>query len=381
MEETKQPSNNHQRKIFVAIVFGISAVIALIVLYFYVQYKKTHIATDDAFVDGHVHTVASKVSGTVKAVYVNDNQLVKAGDVLVEVDPVDYDVKVDEAASGLDAEKAKLTEMNARVESAKKQFSERRAAAEAARASVELQEANLRQAELDIKRAEALYKKEVVSKERFEKTTTAYDVALAQVKAAQEGLKEAEKAVETQQAAVKQAEAAGTSQVAFIREKEALLRTARLNYGYTKIPAPSEGYVTKKSVEVGNQIQAGQPLMAVVPLNDIWITANYKETQLEKVSPGQNVEIKVDTYPGEKLKGTVDSIMSGSGAVFSLFPPENATGNFVKVVQRVPVKIVLNKDADRQHILRVGMSVEPTVIIETQSSPGGGRKTGAERKD
>ena len=381
MEETKQPSNNHQRKIFVAIVFGISAVIALIVLYFYVQYKKTHIATDDAFVDGHVHTVASKVSGTVKAVYVNDNQLVKAGDVLVEVDPVDYDVKVDEAASGLDAEKAKLTEMNARVESAKKQFSERRAAAEAARASVELQEANLRQAELDIKRAEALYKKEVVSKERFEKTTTAYDGALAQVKAAQEGLKEAEKAVETQQAAVKQAEAAGTSQVAFIREKEALLRTARLNYGYTKIPAPSEGYVTKKSVEVGNQIQAGQPLMAVVPLNDIWITANYKETQLEKVSPGQNVEIKVDTYPGEKLKGTVDSIMSGSGAVFSLFPPENATGNFVKVVQRVPVKIVLNKDADRQHILRVGMSVEPTVIIETQSSPGGGRKTGAERKD
>jgi membrane fusion protein (multidrug efflux system) len=381
MEEIKQPGSNHKRKILVAIVFGIGAVIGLIVLYSYVQYKNTHIATDDAFVDGHIHTVASKVSGTVKAVYVNDNQSVKAGDILVEVDPVDYDVRVAEAASGLDAERAKLTEMNARVESARKQFSERRAAADAARANLQLQEANLRQAELDIKRAEALYKKEVVSKERFEKTTTAYDVALAQVKATQEQLKQAEKAVEAQQAAVKQAEAAGTAQSALIREKEALLRTAQLNYGYTKIPAPSEGYVTKKSVEVGNQIGAGQPLMAVVPLNDIWVTANYKETQLEKVRPGQNVEIKVDSYPGEKLKGTVQSIMSGSGAVFSLFPPENATGNFVKVVQRVPVKIVLDKDADRQHILRVGMSVEPTVIIENQGAPGGDRKTGAERKD
>jgi membrane fusion protein (multidrug efflux system) len=382
MEETKKLGNNHRKKILAAIIFSIIAVVGLIVVYFYVQYKNTHITTDDAFVDGHIHTVAAKVSGTVKAVYVDDNQFIKAGDLLVEIDPVDYDVKVNEAASGLSAENAKLSEMDARIESAKKQLAERRAAAEAARADLELQEANLRQAELDIRRAETLYKKDVVSKERYEKTTTQYNVTLAEVKAAQEQLKQAEKAAETQQAMVKQAAAARTSQLSLIQEKEAVLRAARLNYGYTKISAPSDGYITKKSVEGGNQIQAGQPLMAVVPLNDLWITANYKETELERVRPGQRVEIKVDTYPGEKLKGSVDSIMSGSGAVFSLFPPENATGNYVKVVQRVPVKIVLNKDADRQHILRVGMSVEPTVIVEAKDSQQGrNRKTDAERKD
>ncbi|MDO9530463.1 MAG: HlyD family secretion protein [Syntrophales bacterium] len=133
---------------------------------------------------------------------------------------------------------------------------------------------------------------------------------------------------------------------------------------YTKIYAPSHGYVTKKSVEVGNQIQIGQPLMAVVPLDDVWVTANYKETELDKVKPGQRVEIRVDTYSGKVFEGTVQSIMAGTGAVFSLFPPENATGNYVKVVQRIPVKIVLDKGSNRDHIFRIGMSVVPTIIIK-----------------
>jgi membrane fusion protein (multidrug efflux system) len=146
------------------------------------------------------------------------------------------------------------------------------------------------------------------------------------------------------------------------------LKAAELNLGYTKIYAPTDGYITKRTVEIGNQIQAGQPLMAVVPLaqEDIWITANYKETQLEKVKPGQKVEIKVDTYPGKVFYGRVDSIMSGTGAVFSLFPPENATGNFVKVVQRIPVKIIPEKGADPSHLLRIGMSVVPTILINSK---------------
>ena len=155
-----------------------------------------------------------------------------------------------------------------------------------------------------------------------------------------------------------------SSQVSVVREKEAKLDAAELNYGYTKIYAPADGYISKRSVEIGNQIQAGQPLMAVVPLDNIYVAANYKETQLGKIKPGQKVKIKVDTYSGKVFKGKVDSIMAGTGSVFSLFPPENATGNYVKVVQRVPVKIVFDKDTDPGHILRIGMSVVPTVVIE-----------------
>lgn len=150
-----------------------------------------------------------------------------------------------------------------------------------------------------------------------------------------------------------------------VRQKEVVFKAAELNKTYTKIYAPSDGYVTKKNVESGNQIQIGQPLMAIVPLlDDIWINANYKETQLEKIQTGQKVEIKVDTYSGKTFWGKVESIMAGTGASFSLFPAENATGNYVKVVQRVTVKIVLDKDTDKEHVLRVGMSVVPTVIVE-----------------
>lgn len=144
------------------------------------------------------------------------------------------------------------------------------------------------------------------------------------------------------------------------------MEASRLNYGYTKIYSPSDGFVTKKAVEAGNQIQAGQPLMAIVPIGGLYVTANYKETQLENVKPGQKAEIKIDTYPGKVFVGKVNSIMAGTGSVFSLFPPENATGNYVKVVQRIPVKIVFDKDTDPEHILRMGMSVEPTIIIESK---------------
>jgi len=354
--------SNKKKKVSV-IVFITLALIGAVVVHFYLRYKATHITTDDAYIEGHIHTIASKVSGTVKGIYVEDNQPVKKGDILLEIDPVDYDVKVKEAASVLNKEKAKLVEIDARIEASKRKLSELNATMKATKANLELQEANLKLAEIDLKRAVNLYEKEAIPKERYDNTKTGYEVSVSRVKSAEEQLNQSEMAVETQKALIKQAEASRPSQLSVIKEKEAILNAAELNYGYTKLPAPSDGYVTKKSVELGNQIQAGQPLMAVVSLNDIWIVANYKETQLEKVRPGQKVKIKVDTYPGEVFKGKIESIMAGSGAVFSLFPPENATGNYVKVVQRIPIKILLDKNTDPQHVLRVGMSVVPTIII------------------
>src|SRR5512147_587499 len=179
---------------------------------------------------------------------------------------------------------------------------------------------------------------------------TTFDIAVAQVKAAEEQLRQAE----TQK----------ITQTSTIRQKEASAALATLNYEYTKIYAPVDGYITRRSVQIGNQIQPGQPLMALVPLGDIWVVANYKETEMGNIRPGQDVEIKVDSYPGKVFKGKVDSIMAGTGVSFSLFPAENATGNYVKVVQRIPVKIVLDRGADKDHSLRIGMSVEPTVIAK-----------------
>ena len=359
-----KPNNNTRRKKIGFVILTSTILIGAVVLFFYLRYKATHITTDDAFIDGHIHTIAARIKGSVNSISVRDNQRVKKGDLLIEIDPADYDVKVSEASSGVHAEQSKLEEVEARIQAAKMQMAELKAAIETAKANRELQAANVQQAEKDAKRAENLYKLETISKDRYEKTLTAYTVALAQVKAAQEQLKQAEKALDTQTSVVKQAEALRASQLSLIREKEAKLDAAQLSYGYTKIYAPSDGYITKKSVEVGNQIEVGQPLMAVVALDDIWVTANYKETQLQNVRPGQKVKFKVDTYPGKKFTGKVESIMSGTGAVFSLFPPENATGNYVKVVQRIPVKIVPDKGTDTEHVLRIGMSVVPTILIK-----------------
>ncbi len=364
MEETKEVAGAGSKKKIALSIFALMVIVGLTALFFYTRYIKTHISTDDAFIDGDIYTIAPKVSGTVKNVYVSSNQLVKKGDILVELDEADYDVKVSETASGLEAEKAKVAEIESKIQAAKKQLAEAVARIEAVKAVNELQNANLEQAEKDRDRAENIYKKNAISKEKYERTLTAYKVALAQVRASTEDMNAVTLTVETQKAAVKQAEASKISQMSIIKQKEAVHETAQLNSGYTRINSPADGYVTKKSIEIGNQIKAGQPIMAIVSLNDVYVTANYKETELERVKPGQRVEIEVDTYPGRKFTGKVDSIMAGTGSAFSLFPPENATGNYVKVVQRIPVKIVLDKDTDREHVLRVGMSVVPTIIVE-----------------
>jgi membrane fusion protein (multidrug efflux system) len=365
MEEAVKPENNNRRRKKVAgLVFICIALIGIITLYFYLHYKSTHITTDDAFIEGHIHTISAKVPGTVKMVYVENHQAVKKGDLLVEIDDVDYDVRLSEIGSGVNAERARLLENAGKVEVAKKQLSELKFRVDSAKANLELQEANLKQAEIDLKRARNLFEKSAIARDRFDRASTSYDVAAAQVKATREQLSQVQASIDTQKTMIKQAESAVQSQAAVVEQRESSLKAAELNRGYTKIYSPADGYVAKKSVEVGNQIQAAQPLMAVVPLDDIWVIANYKETQLEKVRPGQKVEIKADTYSGKVFYGRVESIMAGTGAAFSLFPPENATGNFVKVVQRIPVRILLDKESDREHVLRVGMSVVPTVIIE-----------------
>lgn len=365
MEEKKEKPNQRRKKAVTFILFPIIIVIGAVILYFYLQYKKTHISTDDAFVDGRVHVIASKVPGTVKIIHIKDNQFVRKSDVILEIDPTDYEVRIKETRAGLETERAKLSEIRDRVDTVRKQLSEITASLEAARANLQLQKANLDLAKVNFQRSEFLLKREVIPRQQYDNSKTTYEVTVAQVKAAEDQVKQIEASLETQRALIKQTESGLPTQEAQIRQKDATLKGAELNLGYTKIYAPTDGYIAKRSVEIGNQIQLGQSLMAVVPLDDIWITANYKETQLERVKLGQKVKIKVDTYPGKVFYGKVDSVMAGTGSVFSLFPPENATGNYVKIVQRIPVKIILDQGTDPSHILRIGMSVVPTILTDS----------------
>ena len=346
------------------IILAVAIVIICSGFYFFQHYRNTHISTEDAYVTGRIHVVASKVPGTVKFLLVKDNQFVKEKDTLLEIDDQDYSVKVRESESTVGAEKARLEEVGSRAEVARKQLAEFNFRMESAKANLRLADVNLQQSQADLQRMERLFANKIIAEEQYEKTKTAYEGNLARVQAAREQLSQTRAALETQNALIKQMEAAQVSQKSSVRQKQETLEADRLKRSYTSIYAPSSGYVTKKSVEAGNQIQAGQPLMAIVPLNDVWIIANYKETQLEAVRPGQKVVIKVDSYPGRKFSGKVESIMAGTGAAFSLFPPENATGNYVKVVQRIPVKIALDPGTDPDKMLRVGMSVEPAIRVE-----------------
>jgi membrane fusion protein, multidrug efflux system len=357
---------NLQKRTIAFAVLAVLLVIGVVALFFFLEYRRTHVTTDDAYVDGHIHIVASKVPGTVLALHVKDNQLVKKDEPILDIDPVDYRVALQEAQANLMMEKAKLTEVQSRVETAKKQLHEIRASLDSARSALKAQEALTWKAGEDLKRAEPLIKERIVTQEYYDQRKTNYDVGIAQMNSAKDNVSRLEGSVESQKALILQTEAAVAPQQALIQQREALVEKAKLNLGYTKILAPASGYVTKRSAEVGNQVAAGQPLLAVVPLEQerIWVTANYKETDLREVKPGQKVEIKVDTYSGKVFKGRVNSIMAGTGSAFSLFPPENATGNYVKIVQRIPVRITLDEGSDPEHLLRVGMSVVPTIFVE-----------------
>ena len=421
-----------------------AAIVLLLVLFFglrYWAYARSHESTDDAFIDGHIIQVSPKVSGYVTRVYVTDNQQVKAGELLAELDARDLQAKVDQAKAALDAGLAQekqaetqvtLTRVSTRasvrqavagVQQARQGVKGARAGAasersrttqaaagigsaeanmQQARAQLSAAEAEAARANADVQRYEQLYAKDEVSKQRLDQAVAAAQTANAQVDAAREKVSAGEAQISEaraatsaqssnaqraqaqlgaanaqvnealgklaqantapQQVAVSQAQVASAG--ANIQQLQAAVDQAELELSYTKIYAPDAGRVTRKAVEVGALVQVGQPLMAVVP-GDVWVTANFKESQIGSIRPGQPVDVSVDAYPDKVFKAHVDSLQSGTGARFSLIPPENATGSYVKVVQRVPVKIVFEPNQiDSQHMLAPGMSVVPEVKVK-----------------
>ncbi|RME64201.1 MAG: HlyD family secretion protein, partial [Nitrospirae bacterium] len=357
------------------------------------------ISTDDAYVEGSIYTISPKINGTVLKVYVKDNQFVKKGTLLVELDPSVYQRDYEQAKAGYEATKTQIEELQAairaeteRLHATEKKVSQVKESIEAMRAGIKAQKAGLdaakaklQEAEKAYRRAKNLFQKHVIPEDRYDRAEAAYLVAKASVKAQEASLEAEESKLRAQEASLEEvlamvrAEKAALEQMkkklqtlkASLKAKRAQMEKAGLLLSYTKIYAPEAGFVTKKAVEEGENLRAGQPIMAVVPLEGVYVVANYKETKVHKIRPGMKVRIKVDAYPGKVFWGRVESIMAGTGAVFSLFPPENATGNFVKVVQRIPVKIVLEPgQIDPEHPLRLGMSVVPTVYVKLSDQRG-----------
>jgi membrane fusion protein (multidrug efflux system) len=370
-------------------------------------------STDDAQVDASVTPIAARIGGTVLAVPVADNQAVEAGTVLVEIDPRDYRIALDRAEAELaDAEAAAqaaqasvpitsttatgnvstarggLAQAQAAIAEAQQGVEAARARLVAAQARVRETEANAMKAARDVERFKSLLAKDEIPQQQYDAAVAAAAASSAAVESARSQVSEAESGIRVAESCVEQARASeqqASSQLqsaqtapeqitvtraraaaaqARVQQLRADVEQARLNLEYVTIKAPLSGIVSRKTVEPGQVIQPGQPLMTVIPLDRVWITANFKETQLEGMRPGQRVTVEVDAYSGREFRGKVESIAAATGARFSLLPPENATGNFVKVVQRVPVKIVLDEGQDPGHLLRPGMSVTPTVFTE-----------------
>jgi membrane fusion protein (multidrug efflux system) len=390
------------------------------------RYWGRHVSTDDAFVEAHVSPVSARIRGTVVEVLVRDNQQVAAGAPLVRLDPRDLEVKVHQGRAAVATAESRMRTASAGVpmtdESTRSQVAQaeataakdalgidsaqrileerrsrllaRRAAVQAAQADVTARRAELEKAGLDRNRMQELLKRDLVARQEFDHADIALKTATAALEASQQRLEgaraevaqaEAEAASqevvlaqsarlrEAADAALRDARsrrgevtirtAEAASAEAQMVEARAALREAELNLEYTTITAPVGGRVTRRTVEVGQVVQPGQPLLAVVDVGNVWVVANYKETQLTHVRPGQAAEISVDTHPGLVLRARVDSIQSGTGSRFSLLPPENASGNFVKVVQRIPVKLVLEPGQNGHALLVPGMSVVPVIRL------------------
>jgi membrane fusion protein (multidrug efflux system) len=399
------------RLVILAVI--VVALIAAIPIWAYYSVRES---TDDAQVDGHVVPISPRITGTIVTVLVNDNQPVKAGQELVRLDPADYQVAEAQAEANLANAQASTTEsevnvpvtnINTRssVNTSTAQVEEGRAGVTAAQQAVNVArsridsanfalaqaQANYLKSQKDLVRYQDLVRKDEISKQDYDAAVAAATANGAQVDSAKSAITEAQHTLDQSMAQLGQARArlstalvqqrqsqevrpkqVAVSQARFksgqaqVKQRQADLDQARLNLGYTVIRAPVDGIVSRKNAEPGMQVAPGQQIMALVPLDDIWVTANFKETQLRKMQVGQKVEIEVDTYgSSHKFRGHVDSIAAASGARFSLLPPENATGNFVKVVQRVPVKLVLEPGEDRNHLLLPGMSVVPTVLLSS----------------
>ncbi len=390
----------------------IAAIVIVVAGVFVWRYYSVRESTDDAQIDAYITPVGARVGGTVLQVNVDNNQVVKAGTILVQIDPKDYQVALDRARAELaDAQaayqaastgvpiaqtttasqqstaSAAVDRARAGLAAAAKQVDAARARLNAAQARLREAQANNAKVQKDLERMKQLVAKDEVSQQQYDAAVAAAPAAGSSVQSAEAAVAEAEQGVAVAESQRVQAEGAltaanaelstartGPQQVAVTQSREksaqarvaqatAAVQQAELNLQYATVKAPSDGVVSKRAVDPGQTVQPGQPLMALVLLNDIWVTANFKETQLKDMRPGQRAEINVDAY-GRTYRGHVDSIGAATGARFSLLPPENATGNYVKVVQRVPVKIVFEKGQDPNHLLRPGMSVVPTVITQ-----------------
>lgn len=381
-------------------IFAIAGVIVLLVVGFFVwRYLTSYESTDDAQIDGHLNPISARISGHVLKLQIEDNQLVHAGDTLLQIDPADYQVALQQAQADYDnaVAQAKAAEANVPITSVntESQVSTAQADVDAARAGISVArqqldasraqqaqaEANNTKAQNDLGRYKQLIDKQEISEQQYDQAIAAAKATAAGLEAARAASVGAQHQVTQAQAKLEQAEAdlrysaTAPQQVASIRSradaaramaeaKKAALDKAKLDMQYTQVIAPVDGIVSNRTVEVGQNVQPGQQLMTIIPLteNDIWVTANFKENQLRDMHVGQRVTISVDALDHD-YKGHVQSIAGASGARFSLLPPENATGNYVKVVQRVPVKITFDKGQDPQHNLRPGLSVEPKVWI------------------
>jgi membrane fusion protein (multidrug efflux system) len=389
----KQASRNPRFRL--ALIVG--GIVLLVAGFFLWRYLGSYENTDDAQIDGHLNAISARVSGHVTKLLVNDNQFVQAGTPLVEIDPRDYEVAVARAKAAYQDALAtaeslqvnvpittvntgsQLSAAGADVEGSRAGVSLARQQLEAARAQLEQAIANDIKAQNDVGRYKQLVDKQEISHQQYDQAVAAARSSAAGVAGARASVSASEQQVSQAQAKLLQAEAglrsAGTApqQLASVRsrvqaaqaqaqQKKAELEQAMLNLQYTRLVAPVNGIVSNRTVEVGQNVQIGQELMKIVNLDDIWVTANFKESQLRLMQPGQRATISVDAY-GKKYNGHVESVAGASGALFSLLPPENATGNYVKVVQRIPVKITFDPGETKEHILRPGMSVEPKVWV------------------
>ncbi len=408
--------SNPRRKRTIRFVLLALVVVAAIVAIPVYAYYSVRESTDDAQVDGHIVPISPRVSGTIISVLVNDNQPVKAGQELVRLDPADYQVAEQQAQAQLASSEANTSESQqnvpittinttsqvstsstqvdqarASIAAAQQAVNGARAQANSANASLAEKQANYVKAQKDLVRFKDLVEKDEISKQDYDAAVAAADANAAQVASAKADAIVAQRSVDQALAQLDEARArlatavvqqrqseqvrARTQAVsqarykqaqAQVQQRQADLQQANLNMHYTIIRAPVDGVVSRKNAEPGMEVSPGQQIMALVPLDDVWVTANFKETQLKKMRVGQKVQIEVDTYgSSRKYNGHVDSIAPASGAKFSLLPPENATGNYVKVVQRVPVKIVLEPGQNRDRLLLPGMSVTPTVLLNS----------------
>ncbi len=379
-------------------MFVIVGVVVLLVAGFFLwRYFNSYESTDDAQVDGHLNPVSARVGGHVEKLLVEDNQYVRAGQPLAQIDARDYQVLVARAKADYDnavaeaqaaganvpitstSTSSQLAAANADVTSAEAALAAARQQYEAANAQMAQAEANNVKAQNDLARYKQLVSKQEISQQQYDQAYAAAQAGTAAVDAARAAAAAAQQQIRAAQSKVAQAQAnqrgasTGPQQVKAIRSraqsaealveaKKAALDQAQLNLQYTTIVAPVNGVVTSRTVEVGQNVQPGQELMRIINLDDIWVTANFKETQLRDMKVGLLVTIHVD-MTGKEYRGKLQSIAGASGAVTSLLPPENATGNFVKVVQRIPVKITFEPGETREHVLRPGMSVVPKVWI------------------